>query len=553
MLFFNKTKKLLKEALGEIEKLKEENSELQTKYTPILDIHKEIEIKKIEVHNLQDSIKQLCDSQSSLLQSLSNLAHQKGDKQKEIIALETEIKTSSEKKEKVSGQLLELQKNISERQQINEALQNQFAEATNKYQETQKNDNDLKAEAEFMKVEINDLKLKFQPLNETYQDAIIIYHDLEKQISLYKDTLELSEYGLYQSKFSFDLPEQYKTALEINCHKQKNLITAESAIKCYTEWMVGGSAAEGRKMTKQYTKLMLYAFNGECDGLIAKVKWNNASKTELRILQTFNNVNKLGNTHNILITQEYLNLKIEELSLTYEYEQKRYEVKEEQRQIREQMREEEKAQKEFEKAQSEAEDEERKYQKALDKARQELNTNFANPFQIEALNEKIKVLESNLQKAHEKKERAISLAQMTKVGHIYVISNIGSFGENVYKIGMTRRLDPLERVKELGDASVPFHFDIHAIIYSENAPQLEYELHKKFKDRRINRINYKKEFFRVTLDEIEAFVNEHANAEIEFTKLAEAREYRETLTLLEQLNAIIGFPKDGNNFPKSLM
>ena len=219
--------------------------------------------------------------------------------------------------------------------------------------------------------------------------------------------------------------------------------------------------------------------------------------------------------------------------------------------IREQMREEEKAQKELEKAQREAEDEERRFQKALEKAKQELSGGSS--LNTSMLEEQIKELEKKLQEAHEKKERAIALAQLTKVGHIYVISNLGSFGEDVYKIGMTRRLDPLDRVKELGDASVPFQFDIHAIIYSENAPQLEYELHKTFSDRRLNRINQRKEFFKVTLDEIEAFVKEHANAEIEFTKLAEAREYRETLSMLEQANKIINEVEQISSFPKSLI
>jgi hypothetical protein len=145
------------------------------------------------------------------------------------------------------------------------------------------------------------------------------------------------------------------------------------------------------------------------------------------------------------------------------------------------------------------------------------------------------------------------MAQLTKVGHIYIISNVGSFGEDVYKIGMTRRLEPLDRVRELGDASVPFQFDVHAIIYSENAPQLEYELHRKFGDRRLNRKNNKKEFFHVTLDEIETFVKQHANAEIEFTRIAEAREYRETLTILEQLKSIATEIQSENKFPKSLL
>jgi hypothetical protein len=142
---------------------------------------------------------------------------------------------------------------------------------------------------------------------------------------------------------------------------------------------------------------------------------------------------------------------------------------------------------------------------------------------------------------------------LTKVGHIYVISNLGSFGQDVYKIGMTRRLDPLDRVRELGDASVPFQFDIHAIIYSENAPQLEYELHKRFAERRLNRVNSKKEFFKVSLEEIEAFVKEHANAEIEFIKLAEAREYRETLAMLEQSNKMINEVEKISPYPKALI
>jgi hypothetical protein len=388
-------------------------------------------------------------------------------------------------------------------------------------------------------------------LNDTYQKGLELHRTLEEEIALYNDSLEIGSFGLYKPQFSFETSEKYKKELEVNYEKQKRLVKADNAVVCHTEWTVGGSKIEGRKMTNQYKKLMLFAFNGECEGLISKVKWNNASKIKERIRKTFETVNKLGVTQNVYITNEFLDLKLEELALTYEYEQKKYEEKEEQRMIREQMREEEKAQKELEKAQREAEDEERRFQKALEKAKQELSGGTS--FNTLMLEEQIKELEKKLQEAHEKKERAIALAQLTKVGHIYVISNVGSFGEDVYKIGMTRRLDPQDRVKELGDASVPFQFDIHAIIFSENAPQLEYELHKRFSDRRLNRINQRKEFFKVTLDEIEAFVREHANAEIEFTKLAEAREYRETLSMLEQANKIINEVEQISNYPKSLI
>lgn len=388
-------------------------------------------------------------------------------------------------------------------------------------------------------------------LNEKYKIALSVHNGLEKEIALYEERLDIGSFGLYTPQFDFDTAEQFKQAIDENYEAQKVLIKEDKAIICHTEWTVGGSKSEGKKMTNQYKKLMLFAFNGECDGLIAKVKWNNAEKTKERISKAFDSINKLGVTQSIEITKEYLELKWQELALTYEQEQKKYEEKEEQRRIREQMREEEKAQREFERAQREAEDEEQRYEKALQKAQAELQV--AGQANLELLQEKVRLLERQLQEAHERKERAIAMAQLTKVGHIYVISNIGSFGENVYKMGMTRRLDPLDRVRELGDASVPFHFDVHAVIYSENAPQLETELHRQFSDRRLNRVNHKKEFFRVTLDEIEQFVHQHTGAEIMFTKIAEARDYRETMTLLEQLKLPEETKQAESKFPSNLL
>jgi predicted RNase H-like nuclease (RuvC/YqgF family) len=400
--------------------------------------------------------------------------------------------------------------------------------------------------------ETEERKNQVQELSNKYASARLVYQELEQAISLYEDVLEIGSFGLYKPQFNFDTAEQFKQAIENNYEKQKELIKEEKAIVCHKEWVVAGSKAEGKKMTTQYKKLMLFAFNGECDALISRIKWNNAEKTRERINKAFEAINKLGASHEVEITAAFLALKQDELSLTYEHEQKKYEEKEEQRMLREQMREEERAQREFERAQQEAEEEEERYEKALEKARKELS--LAGGANVDVLQDKINALEVQLQEAHQKKERAIAMAQLTKVGHIYVISNIGSFGEDVYKLGMTRRLDPLDRVRELGDASVPFLFDVHAIIYSENAPQLENDLHKKFNDRRLNRINTKKEFFRVTLDEIEAFVREHTGASIEFTKAAEARDYRETLTLLEQLKLQEAVQEDKmEKFPKDLL
>ncbi len=146
---------------------------------------------------------------------------------------------------------------------------------------------------------------------------------------------------------------------------------------------------------------------------------------------------------------------------------------------------------------------------------------------------KMAMLEQELMKAHEKNERAKSLAELTKAGHIYIISNIGSFGEKVYKIGMTRRLDPMDRVKELGDASVPFIFDVHAMIYSEDAPLLENALHSRFKDQRLNLVNNRKEFFNISLENIEEEVHK-VFPDSEFVVTSEAREFRESEAIRSQ-------------------
>lgn len=197
------------------------------------------------------------------------------------------------------------------------------------------------------------------------------------------------------------------------------------------------------------------------------------------------------------------------------------------------MREEEKAQREIEAALIKAQKEEEAYQKALEKARAEVQ--MAQGAAQSKLEAKIAELEARVAEAEVNKERAMSMAQQTRRGHVYVISNIESFGEDVYKIGMTRRLDPMDRVKELGDASVPFPFDVHTMIFCEDAPTLENTLHKKFDQMRLNLINPRKEFYRVSLDEIEKAVQENG-ATIEFTKIAEARDFRESQTARTKKN-----------------
>jgi hypothetical protein len=395
-----------------------------------------------------------------------------------------------------------------------------------------------------------DQKKKLQELNDDYAKYKAIYDNLKKELALVEENLEIQSFGVYKPHFDFKTSEEYKAKLEQNYERQKALVKNDRAAKCTTEWSVGGSRREGERMTKQYTKLMLRAFNGECDASIVKVKWNNIMVMEERIRKTFEAINKMGTVYNIFITQEYLDIKLEELRLSHELEDKLYKEKEEQRRIQEQMREEERVQREIEQAKQDAEDEEKRYQKALEKARLELEK--AKGAELGELNEKIKGLEQQLQQAQEQKERAISRAQLTKSGHVYIISNIGSFGENVFKIGMTRRFEPLDRIRELGDASVPFSFDVHAMVYSENAPELEGTLQRFFERKRINLINARKEFFGVTIEELEEFAKAN-NLSMTITKLAEAREYRETLAIRQQMTEKLVSTPEPSPFPESLI
>ena len=306
------------------------------------------------------------------------------------------------------------------------------------------------------------------------------------------------------------------------------MVKAGCAAVCSSQWTIAGSRSEGKKTTDQILKLMLRAFNGECDALVAKVRYDNAAAFSDRMRKSWESINKLGKGFTCSIDSAYLDLKLQELHLTHEYQEKLQAEREEQRALREQMRDEERAQKELERAQREAEQEETRYAKALERAREEAQ--HAAGARQQKLLEQISDLEQKVKDAEERRQRAVSMAQLTKSGHVYVLSNVGSFGDYVFKIGMTRRLDPQDRVDELGDASVPFPFDVHAMIHTDDAPGLERALHGLFESQRLNKVNRRKEFFRVTLEQIEYVVRQR-HGEFKLTQYAEAIEFRKSLAI----------------------
>lgn len=275
------------------------------------------------------------------------------------------------------------------------------------------------------------------------------------------------------------------------------------------------------------------AFNGKVDSILTKTKKDNYGTLEQKIKDAFQLVNYNGTAfRNARITPEYLDARLEELKWGTIVSELKAQAQEEQRRIREQMREEERARREYEKAMKDAAKEEEMLRKAMEKAQQQMATaNEAKKAEFEA---KLAELQKKLEEAEERNQRALSMAQQTKRGNVYVISNVGSFGENVYKVGMTRRLEPLDRVKELGDASVPFPFDVHAIIETDDAPALETSLHRALSLMQMNKVNPRKEFFKVQLADIRALV-EKAGLKANWTIEAAAAEYRETLAIEEEM------------------
>jgi F0F1-type ATP synthase membrane subunit b/b' len=271
------------------------------------------------------------------------------------------------------------------------------------------------------------------------------------------------------------------------------------------------------------------AFNGRVDAILSRVKHDNFGTLEQEIRDAFSLVNLNGSAfRDARILPAYLDARLAELKWAVVVQELRLKEREEQQRIKEQIREEEKARREYERAMRDAAKEEELLRKAMETAQQHIQQATAE--QKAKYEHELQELTEKLKEAEERNQRAISMAQQTKRGHVYIISNVGSFGEHVYKIGLTRRLEPLDRIHELGDSSVPFDFDVHALIFSEDAPALETKLHKHFVETQVNKINYRKEFFRVDLAHIREEI-QNLGIEAKWTMTAEATEYRETLAI----------------------
>jgi len=340
---------------------------------------------------------------------------------------------------------------------------------------------------------------------------------LSAHIVVTEETMILQEVGVYEYRHPLSDAVAYQAALQA-LREQIKVMTRKDggAVTATTNWAVDGSAAKGRAMVRDFSKLMLRAYNAEADNLVRSLKPYKVDTAVDRLTKVTTTIAKLGKTMDIRISGSYHALRVRELELTGDYLEKLAQEKEREREERERLREERKAQQEMERERS-----------RLDKERQ----HFMNALQaLEAKGEKEGAARLRAQLADV--DRAIEevdyRAANIRAGYVYVISNIGSLGEQIVKVGMTRRLDPQDRVRELGDASVPFRYDVHALFFSDDAVGIETSMHQRLADRRVNRVNLRREFFYATPHEVKEHLAELAGELLHFDELPEALEFRQS-------------------------
>lgn len=343
--------------------------------------------------------------------------------------------------------------------------------------------------------------------------------EARKEIVATEDLALLQEAGIYRYRHPLTDAVAYQKMLSSIEETIKAMVRKDGgAVLATTDWTVNGSAAQGRAMVRDFSKLLLRAFNAEADNLVRGLKPYKLDAAVERLTKVAEVIKRLGKTMHIEISGSYFQLRVRELELTADFLQKQAEEKEAERVERERLREERKVQQEIDRERA-----------RLEKERQ----HFANALAVlvakgdDAGAERLREQLSDVQRAIEDVDyRAANI----RAGYVYVISNLGSFGEEMVKVGMTRRLDPMDRVRELSDASVPFNFDIHALFFSKDAVGIECAMHDRLAARRVNLVNQRREFFRVTPLEAKTHLAELAGELLQFQDVPEALEYRESLT-----------------------
>jgi hypothetical protein len=363
----------------------------------------------------------------------------------------------------------------------------------------------------------------------------IEHAELSRTLVETRETALLQEAGVYQYRHPLDDATAYKARLAGIQAQIKDAVRAKNAVQGATTWTVNNSAAEGKKMVTEFSKLMLRAYNNEAEHAIHTMRPYALESTIARLEKARETISRLGATMKIRVTDSYHQLRIQELELTADHLAKVAEEKERAKEERARLREEEIARREYEREQERLRKEQAHYEATLAALKDNGDLDGA---------ERMSVKLAEIQDALDGINRR---AANIRAGHVYVISNVGAFGSDMVKIGMTRRLDPMDRVRELGDASVPFHYDVHAMVFSNDAVSLETRLHHHFAVRRVNLVNMRREFFRVSPAEVRDVLLAGLDATIvNWVDQPEALEWHQSETTRRQTTTLCRSQKENS-------
>ena len=422
-----------------------------------------------------------------------------------IIEYDKKLKHQKEELENLTNEYASKNENLAfEYQNKEKELELKFFDTESNLKKSMAQDiKKIKKELEFLKIEKENLNEEIHILESKVLSANFDFADFDNVTS-----------------------EEFKNKLTISRLNEEQDLKNGKLIKI-------SPTIDNKKFITNNVKQITRLFNAECDSVMNKVTVKNIDTSRNKITRSFNSLNKIFETDGMQLNQNWLETKLDQLNTMYLYEMKRNQEKEIQRAIKEQMLEEEKVRREIEKQKQQLEKDQKQFNNEITRMMKYLQKS-SNDAEKELYLDKIKELEEKIKTLEAEKEIVLEREANAKAGYVYIISNIGSFGENIYKIGMTRRLEPMDRIKELSSASVPFEFDVHAMIFSDNAPELENVLHQTFRDRSVNKVNYRKEFFKVSLDEIEKVIKMNYDKTVNFIRVPSATEYRQTLEIENQ-------------------
>ena len=373
---------------------------------------------------------------------------------------------------------------------------------------------DLNHRREMLRAEITSMQSDLTSQRDALQRQVA---DVQQRIVKTQETEILQEVGIYEYRHPLSDSVAYKAELEKLKDRIKTTVKQDGAVLAAQGWTVNGSEAQGRKMIRDYSKLMLRAYNAEADNLVRGLKPYKLNSAVDRLNKVASTIERLGKTMSLRVADQYHRLRIRELELTADYQEMLAREKEKEREERQRLREQRKLEQEIAREKARLDKERQHYSNALQTLIDKGDTEGG---------ERLRAQLAEIDRAIEDVDYR---AANVRAGYVYVVSNLGALGERMIKVGMTRRLDPTDRIRELSDASVPFNFDIHALFFSDDAYGIEAQMHQRLADKRVNRVNLRREFFYATPTEAKELLGELTGELLQFDEEPEALEYHQSV------------------------